>query len=171
MKKKTLIELLQESKYQKTNIKVGSKNGSSLWYCGKGNLAYSLPEIKRARTDLLQQSKGVLHQFQYRLEHLDEIYEEMFAKARKGKIKVKDYDKFVESQLKRKEREKVLIPKKMELVRYDISTHLLDREVKEVVEGISPDEKPCWIIYVKGSERGRYWTIKEYEKRRKLNAN
>lgn len=163
--KKTLNELLKDKKYQKANIKVGSKSGTSFWYCGKGNFVYSLPEIRKAREKLLKQSKGTLSQLQYRQSHLDEIYEEILKIAKKKGIK-----KFEEYQRKlniKKERERALLPKKIASVEYDIAIDLLERPVQEIVFGISPDENPCWIIYVKGNEKGSYWTIAEYYKRRK----
>lgn len=163
--KKTLNDLLQDKKYQKANIKVGSKSGSSFWYCGKGNLAYSLPEINKAREKLLRQSKGMLFQLQYRQKHLDKIYDETLKKAKK---KVKDFEEYKKKLEVKKERERLSLPKKIASVEYDIATTLLDRPVQEVVYGISPDETPCWIIYVKGNEKGAYWTIAEYNKRRKL---
>ena len=168
--KKTLNELLQDKKYQKTNIKVGSKSGSSFWYCGKGNLAYSLPEIKKAREKLLRQSKGNVHQLKYRLANLDKIYEESIKKITK-KRKIKDMEEYLKQCEIRKERERLLLPKKIASYEYDVATDLLDRPVMEIVEGISQDEKPCWIIYVKGNEKGNYWTIAEYNKRRKQDDN
>lgn len=165
--KKILNEILKDKKYQKTNIKVGSKSGSGFWYCGKGNLAYSLPEIKKARERLLKQSKGTLYQLQFRQSHLDEIYVETLKKAKKKGIKnLEEYQKKLNIN---KERERALLPKKIASIEYDVAIGLLDRPVMEVVEGISPDEKPCWIIYVKGNEKGSYWTIAEYNKRRKIN--
>lgn len=162
--KKTLIELLEDKKYQKANIKVGSKSGSSFWYCGKGSVACSIPDIKKMNGRLLKQSKGTLYQLIYRQEHLDELYEEIFNKAKK---KVKDIEEYKRKLEIKKERERLSLPKRIASVEYDIATPLLNREVREIVYGISPDESPCWIIYVKGNEKGFYWTIEEYNKRRK----
>lgn len=163
--KKTLNELLQEKKYQSANIKVGSKNGSSFWYCGKGNLVYSIPAIKEARNKLLRQCHNLLRQLENRQEHLDEIYAATLEKAKKRNVKnLQTYVKTLESK---KNRERRLLPTKIQSVKNDIATHLLDREVQEIVAGISADEKPCWIICVKGNEKGSYWTIAEYNKRRK----
>lgn len=167
--KKTLIELLKETKYQNANIKVGSKSGSSFWYCGKGNLAYSLPEIKKARERLLKQSKGTLTQLQYRLNHLDKIYDDTLKKAKKKGVK--NFEEYKKNLNIKKERERALLPKKIASLEYDIAIDLVNRPVQEVVFGISPDEKPCWIIYVKGNEKGAYWTIAEYNKRRKMVNN
>ena len=163
--KKTLIELLEDKKYQKSNIKVGSKGGNGFWYCGKGNFTYSLPEIKKAREKLLRQSKGTLYQLKYRLKNLDKLYEETLNKVKK---KVKNLEEYKKKLDIKKERERLSLPKKIASIEYDIATRLLDREVREIVYGISPDEAPCWIIYVKGNEKGAYWTISEYIKGRKV---
>ena len=89
MKKITLNELLHESKYQKTNIKVGSKGGSSFWYCGKGDLSYSIPAIRDIRKRLMSQCKSNLYQLKYRQEHLDQLYETTY-KVAVEKRKIKD---------------------------------------------------------------------------------
>ena len=142
--KTTLEELLMQSKYQTCNVKIGSKQGSSFWYCGKGNIAYSITDIKKIRQRLLEQSHNQLKAFTYRLEHLDEIYEETFKEQLKKGIK--NVESYKTNANIRKENERHLLPKKIESIEYDIHTHLLDRPIQEVVEGISPDEKPCWVI-------------------------
>lgn len=162
--KKTLIELLQEPKYQKCNIKVGSKSGTSFWYCGKGQLDFSLPAIKKARSSLLKQNHSMLYQLQYRLTNLDKLYDSLLKSNRK---KVKNFAEYERKMNIKRERERAMLPKKIASAEYDIATHLLDRQVCEVIYGICPDETPCWIIYVKGNEKGAYWTIAEYNKRRK----
>lgn len=167
--KKTLNDLLKEKKYQKTNIKVGSKSGSRFWYCGKGDIAYSLPEIEKARKRTLKQVKGTLYQLKYRQEHLDEVYAEILKQAKKKNIK--NFSEYERKLNIKKERERLLLPKKIKNVQYDVDTTLLDRPVKEIVYGISPDEVPCWIIYVKGNEKGSYWTIAEYKKKSKVLDN
>ena len=168
--KKKLIDLLNEKKYQKVNVKIGSKSGSSFWYCGKGNTNYSLYEIKKAREKTLRQSKGALKQAQYRLENLDMIYATNIEKViKKGTIKdIEAYRKKMHTTL---EKERLLLPKKIASLEYDVAIPLLERPVLEIVEGISPDEKPCYVIYVKGNEKGEYWTIAEYNKRKKLLQN
>lgn len=167
--KKTLNEVLKDTKYQKANIKVGSKSGGCFWYCGKGNLAYSLPEIKKVRERLLRQSKGTLFQLQYRQKYLDKIYDDTLKAAQKRGIK--NFEEYQKKLNNKKEQERALLPKKIASVEYDIAIPLLERPVQEIVAGISPGEKPCWIIYVKGNEKGAYWTIAEYNKRRKIVSN
>lgn len=171
--KQKLIDLLNEPKYQKANLKIGSKSGSSFWYCGKGKLKVCMPEIRLVRKKLLKQCKGLLYQSQYRLEHLDEIYEVniKLAKQKYKEKKIKDFDAYLKKMELKKKREIAMLPKKIKSLENDIKTDLFEREVVEVVFGVSPDEKPCWIIYVKGNEKGAYWTIAEYTKRRKIYDN
>ena len=168
MMKKTLSSVLQQTKYQKANVKIGSKGGSSFWYCGKGNNTYSIQAIKQARHNLLKQSQRMLKNYEDRLEHLDEIYEQTYKKSLKRKIK--NRETYKKKLYRKKELEKINLPKKIEQTKYDINTHLLDRPVQEIVVGICKDEAPCYIIYVKGNERGSYWTIAEYNKRRKTSG-
>lgn len=167
--KKTLRELLQEKKYQKCNVKIGSNKGSSFWYCGKVDNQISLPTIRKIREQLLSQSKSVLKQLNYRLNNLDKIYEKTIQEAKKKNLK--NIENHIKKLLITKERERQLLPKKIKSVEYDIDTPLLDRQVVEVVEGISPDEKPCWVVYIKGNERGWYWTIQEAMKGKKIYDN
>ena len=162
---KTLGTLLKERKYQNCNVKIGSKGGSGFWYCSKADQFHSTPLINTERELLIRQSKNTLALLNRRLKNLDKIYDDIIEKAKARKTK--DFDKYLFKLLKKKNSEKSSLPKKIASVEYDIATHLLDRPVMEIVEGISPDEKPCYIIYVKGMERGQYWTIKEYLNKRK----
>ena len=160
-----LNELLLMPKYRNLNVKVGSKSGSSFWYCGKAGKG-CLKDIERAYTYTLPQSKVVLRNLEKRLEHLDEIYEGHINQAMKRhenstEKKMNNYLKMINAKWKE---EKVWLPKKIKSVQNDLATHFLDRTVVEVVKGISPDEEPCYVVYVKGNERGRFWTIKEYQK-------
>ena len=162
---KTLGTLLKERKYQNCNVKIGSKGGSGFWYCSKASQYHSTPLINMERESLIRQSKNTLALLNRRLKNLDKIYDDIIEKAKARETK--DFDKYLLKLLKKKNSEKSSLPKKIASVEYDIATHLLDRPVMEIVEGISPDEKPCFIIYVKGNENGDYWTIKEYEKKNK----
>lgn len=164
---KTLGTLLKERKYQNCNVKIGSKGGSGFWYCGKGELTFSLPAISQANVTTHKQTLKALLALQNRLDNLDLVYQEIYQKAKKKGIK--NEKQYLEQLRIRQERERVSLPKKIASLTYDASIMLIDRPVREVVYGISPDEKPCWIIYVKGNEKGNYWTIAEYNKRRKNN--
>jgi len=162
---KTLGTLLKEKKYQNCNVKIGSKGGSGFWYCSQASQYHSIPLINMERESLIRQSKNTLALLNRRLKNLDKIYDDIIENAKAREIK--DFDKYLFKLLKKKNSEKSSLPKKIASVEYDIATHLLNRPVMEIVEGISPDEKPCWIVYVKGNENGDYWTVKEYEKKNK----
>lgn len=157
---KKLLDLLEEEKYQKCNVKIGSKQGSSFWYCGKAKLTYSLPCINKEKQKLIDQSTSNLKQLQYRLKHLDKIYQDNINAAKKNGVK--DFEKYERKMLRKLESERKSLPRKIMNVQYDIDTDLLDRPVQEIVKGICLDEQPCYIIYVKGNEKGAYWTIEEY---------
>lgn len=170
---KTLIQLLNEPKYYKCNIKVGSKNGSGFWYCGKASLEYALDEIDYQTKKHKRINEGMLKGFQKRLESIESIYRKMIRHAEKEKQcptdqqTIKDIDKYIERMTRKKEKEIAELPKLIASVEYDIITPFIDRPVKEIIKGISPEENPCYVIYVQGNEKGQYWTIKEYEKKRK----
>ena len=163
---KTLYELLNEKKYEKLNVKIGSKSGSSFWYCGKGDKKFSFPAIKSISRPIKKQNQKKLEIAEKRLEHLDEIYDKNIDdKIKQGKVK--DIEKYLKAQNEKREGERRRLPKRIEELKQEINKTLLDRKVKEVVKGISPDEQPCEIIYVEGHEIGLYWTIEEYNKRRR----
>ena len=163
--KKTLSELLKEPRFKKSNVKIGSKGGSSFWYCGKANPIYSTIPIRKARESLLKQVHKAKDRAVFRLEHREEIYAETLEKAKKKTIK--DMDKYLTKLNRKKELEYINLPKKIKNCEYDIKTTLFDRPVEEVVKGICIEEQPCYIVYVKGSEIGRFWTIEEYNNKDK----
>lgn len=165
---KALKELLTENTFQNVNVKIGSKQGSSFWYCGSGNSNISIPAIRKIRQTMLNQNKRIVLSLRFRLKHLDRLYEEVIQERIK-KHGEEDIENYKKRLYRKKENERKSLPKRIKLVEYDIATPLLDRPVLEVLMGISPDERPCKIIYVQGTEKGAYWTIKEYEKRHKEN--
>lgn len=163
---KTLREVLLTNRFKKCNVKIHSIDGSSFWYCGIGDSEISFPLIEKENISTRKTSRAVLERLKYRLENLDKIYEkEANKRIRKGLVKnVEVYLQMVE---KRKEIEREELPKRIEDIRYDIHHDLLDRPVVEIFEGISPDEAPCYIIYVKGNEKGFYWTVEEHARKHK----
>ena len=161
---KTLNDILHQSKYKDCNVKIGSKGGSSFYYCGKANPLYSIPLLKNIWKNLLEQNIKAKENLEKRLANLDNIYIERFNLSKKYARNLTDLQKKLD---KDKKYEQVIIPKKIASIQYDIDTPILKRPIKEISLGISPDEKPCWIIYVKGNEKGNYWTIKEYNCKRK----
>lgn len=164
---KTLNELLKEKKYKECNVKIGSKNGSGFYYCGKANLIYSLKELERANEKLYRQNTNVISQLTKRYNQLDQIYNATIEKAKKRNIK--NWDLYIAKLNKKKAIEQKRLPKLISDIKNDRSIHILDRVVKEIVVGISPDEQPCYVVYVSGHEKGMYWTIAEYNKRRAKN--
>ena len=157
---KTLLETLNKTKFQKVNVKIGSKQGSSFFYCGSGSNA--IPHIsKKIDGTMLRQAQNRKKLLINRLTNLDKIYQDRINKAIKSG-KVKNKEKYIAEVEILKERERKVLPTKISEIEYDISVRLLDRPVQEIVDGISPDEKPCKIIYIKGHEIGKYWTVKEY---------
>lgn len=169
MSKRSLEQLLYGSLYQRVNVKIGSKQGSSFFYCGKGCEAVAALE-KTITQSMRKQMNKAKKNSETRLANLDELYEERFTKTLQER-KIKNPDLYYQNLMATKERERVSLPKKIADYDYCIRTHLLDRPVLEIVDGISPDEKPCKIIYIKGRERGAYWTIEEYNKKHRKASN
>ena len=58
------------------------------------------------------------------------------------------------NKTRKKEKEFAELPNLISSVEYDILTPFIDRPVVEVIKGISPDEQPCYVIYVQGNEKG-----------------
>lgn len=88
------------------------------------------------------------------------------AKRKDIECKLKKLPSVLEKNYKARDRMKVNLPKRIAELEKEISnyTPLLTRVVVEMVDSISPDESNTKIIYIKGKEIGKYWTIKEYTK-------
>lgn len=164
-KNKTLESVL---KNLNCNIKVGSKQGSSFFYCGTiGGLYHDLDKVEQT---LNAYNNGLIKALEQRLKSINSIYKERFEnwvdRCNKTKIYLTEQDKEKEwaKLTELKEKEKLSIPRKIEAIRKHLNKPLLERNVLEMVDGISVDEKPCKIIYVSGHEKGAYWTINEYAK-------
>lgn len=149
----------------KCNIKVGAINGSSFFFCSKAPKLYK--DIDNIEEKMLKQNKKKIVQYQTRLKNLDSIYKRITDLAIKNSVK--HGDKWLEQRLraleKNKAKEQQELPMKISVIKENMKIPLLKRQVVEIHEGISVDEQPCKVIYVKGVETGAYWTIKEYEKR------
>lgn len=154
---------------KKVNVKIGSIGGSSFWYCHALTNS-SLREIERHYKKHLVRSIRFKKDREYRLEHLDEIYEQEIVKTLQNKRRtIVNEEKFIANELLRKESERKRLPIDIKHFEFDIENSFLERQVVEIVDGICQDENPCKIIYVKGYERGEYWTLKEYAKANKEN--
>lgn len=163
--KKTLNELLSQPKYEQINVKIGCKDGTSFFYCDKGVIAKK--EILKLQHSLHNQLEKQKAQLERRLNNLDKIYQERIKEALKsGKIKNKE--EYLSKMEEEKERERETLPKQIAIREKELDIPILDREVKEVVKGISKDESPCEIIYIAGHEKGKYWTIAEYTRKVKI---
>ena len=108
----------------------------------------------------------MLNQLKEKMVDLDKWYEKRIAKwlanPRNQKKSETKKQTFINDQLKLKESDRERIPTQIKELEYDIASSFLNRPVVEMVDGISPDEPNTKIIYIKGFERGDYWTIKEY---------
>lgn len=165
--KKTLSEVLHRPNISRINVKVGAINGTGFFYCGKGyNAFYSLNT--KINQQIVNQNKRTIAMLEDRLTHLDENYEKRIANSIKNK-KVRNVEKYLKDMAKEKEHMRVKIPQDIDKLKQFMDIHLLDRKVVEIRDGISPDEKPSKVIYVEGWEKGEFWTVKEYEHRRKKN--
>lgn len=171
--RKILSNYLYElAKKKDINVKIGCSGGSSFFYCHKLT-PNSLVVIDKKYDYHKGKSIKLLKQCEYKLEHLDEIYDDIIVKALKNAEKDRvngkkiNEEEFIKRKLIAKENERKRLPKVIGELKYNIEHSFLNREVKEVVDGISPDEQPCKIIYIKGYERGDYWTLKEYAKKNK----
>lgn len=157
-----LLTLIKQN--QKINIKVSSLEGSNFWYCGKADTKYSLPSIAQEQKAMIRYCTKQKKISEDRLANLDKIFDKLVAQAQKKK---KNPTLHIAELNKRREVERKSLPKEILFWQWCIDTPLLERNVKETVEGCSPDEKPCLIVYVKGLERGDYSTIVDYQERNK----
>lgn len=155
------------SRNKKLSVKIGSKGGSGLWYCSKLT-THSLAEIQKENELMKRKEKRQLEYAKWKLNNLDEYYNgviDRWLKLPKHKYKTELEKKmFIANQERIKQGDKVRLPVVIKHLEYDLSIDFLNRSVVEIVNGISPDEPNTKVIYVKGYERGDYWTIKEYIK-------
>lgn len=158
-----LLTLIKQN--QKKNIKIGSYEGSNFWYCGKADVKYSLPSIAKEQKVMIRYCTKQKQVSINRLANLDKIFDKLVEQAQKKKKK--NLEKHIADLNKRRESERKSLPKRIEYWQWCIDTPLLERNVKETLEGCSPDERPCIIVYIKGLERGNYCTIVDYQERDK----
>ena len=159
---RTLESLIRDKKYKNYNIKVGSISGSSFWLCKKNHSGLSA-DIQKEYNKCQKRQIKALNSAIERLNNLDELYEKRITEQiKKG---IKDTQGYRQKQYRLKELERKQLPRKIGQLKYDIATPFLERHIKATYNGISPDEKPCLIIYITGCEKGDYWTVKEYERK------
>ena len=154
--------------YKGQLVKIGSKGGISFWFCDKVNTNIN-KHIQDISDNYHNQLKRASKNKKYRLAHLEEIYE---GKINKFNNKIKNPKKrqeYLEKATKRKNKELELLPKQIMSIGGQLKswTDLLERKVVDVYKGISPDETDTMVIMIRGQEKGKYWTIKEYQDRDK----
>lgn len=168
MPMKTLNSVLYNlSRKKDISVKIGSKNGSGLWYCAKLT-THTHNDIDIENKIIRTRETRYLKKLQHKIADLDGWYEKEIArwlanpKNQKKSETVKQAK--ITHMLKSKELDRTRIPITIKEIEYDIDNSFLNRPVLEMVDGISPDEPNTKIIYVSGYEHGDYWTIKEYTK-------
>lgn len=163
---KTLNSVLHTlSRNKGISVKIGSKGGSGLWYCAKLT-AHTHNDIDLENKTIRARETRLLNQLKEKMADLDKWYEKKIAKwlenPRNKKKSETKKQTFINDQLKLKESDRERIPTQIKELEYDIASSFLNRPVVEIVDGISLDEPNTKVIYIKGFERGDYWTIKEY---------
>ena len=148
-------------------VKIGSVNGSGFWYCERLSVN-SNEQIGGENLKMVLKEQRQLEKAKKQLSNLDQYYDnyiESWLKNPRNKKKTETQKQtFIANQMKSKEIDRERLPKFVEELEYNLSINFLNRPVVEIVDGISPDEPNTKIIYIKGYERGNYWTIKEYKK-------
>lgn len=164
---RTLNSVLATLRKKNVFVKIGSVGGSGFWYCERLS-PNSHEQIGNENLKLVLKEQKWLEKSKTKLRDLDAYYDnyiESWLKNPRNKKK-SDAQKqvFISNQLALKESDKEHLPTIIKQLEYDLSIEFLNRPVVEIVDGISPDEPNTKVIYVKGYERGNYWTIKEYKK-------
>lgn len=161
---KTILSIISQRQYSGYNFKIHCKGGCGFWYCGKLTPSTYDTILNREKEKLNKRNQKLIEKNEFRLENLDELYEKIIAYSLKYK-NVKDPVAYREREMKKKELERVRIPKYIKRLKEDIAIPFQEREVVETYKGISSDEEPCLIIVIQGTEKGDYWTLAEYEKK------
>lgn len=150
---------------QTHNVKIKAVDGISFFYCG--TVKGFLDDIKRLEKETKQDNIALINRYKTRLLNIDKVYEDRYELA-KAKGKIKNEEKYLADLKKAKAKELEQLPILIETLKQESKIHLLNREVKEIIKGISPDEIPCKIIEIQGHERGKFWTIKEYQGKERI---
>ena len=165
---KTLNSVLYNlSRKKGVSVKIGSKNGSGLWYCAKLT-THTHNDIDLENKRIRARETKTLKRLKTKIADLDKWYDKEIAKWLDNPKNQKKSETIKQAKitqmLKSKELDRARIPNTIKQIEYDIANAFLNRPVLEMVDGISPDEPNTKIIYVSGYEHGDYWTIKEYTK-------
>ena len=165
---KTLNSTLYElSKRKDISVKIGSKYGVGFWFCGKLTPT-TIRDVDKEYDRQKAKELRLITKNQNIYENLDEHYDKIISnwinhKKNKNKPQEKK-DEYVRKTLKTKENVRISLPKYLKKLEYDTTHSFLNREVVEMLDGISPDEPNTKVIYIKGYERGEYYSLKQYIK-------
>lgn len=166
MKNKKLADVLKKYLDKNINVKIGCKQGSSFFYCHKLDNA-TFYDIDKQKREWNKSNKEWLEKDTYKLKNIDKIYEQE-TQEQIDKGRVKNVDTYHKSRANFKQIEIERLTNEIALLDYCIKTPFLERQVCEIRDGICLDEMPCKIIYIKGCEKGKYWTIYEFMKKNGL---
>ena len=165
---KTLNSVLYTlSRNKGISVKIGSKGGSGLWYCAKLT-SHTHNDIDLENKIIRARETRQLNKLKEMMLDLDKWYEKKIAKwfenPRNRNKSEQKKQSYINSQMKLKESDRARLPKQIKHLEFNLESSFLNRPVVEIVDGISPDEPNTKIIYIKGYEKGDYWTIKEFTK-------
>ena len=164
---KNLNSVLTTLRKKNVFVKIGSVGGSAFWYCERLTIN-SLEQIGKVNLKYATMEQKLYDNLLWQYKNLDKHYEiklNAWLKNPRNAKKSEAQKKMFENQLKvAKEFDKRRLPITLKELEYDLSLDFTKRPVVEIVDGISPDEPNTKVIYVKGFEKGNYWTIKEYKK-------
>ena len=158
---KTLNSTIYTLSHKKgVSVKIGSIKGNGLWYCHK-LCSHTIQDIDKEYEMLKAKELKLLAKTKTILEDLDNYFQKKYDKwlnNKKIKKTPQKIEKFSKQLEESKQRAKVNLPRVIKELEYDTTHSFLNREVVEIRNGISPDEPNTKVIYVKGYERGDYWT-------------
>lgn len=167
-----LYDLAKKNKKKLINVKVGCIGGTSFFYCHPLD-KNTIQVIDKLYDKHKKKSLRQLGEYEYKLANLDSIYDKLILESLKANKKERvnkreiNEEKWVAKQLLKKEEERKRIPTIIKQLKYNIEHSFLNREIKEIVDSTDIREMPCKVIYIKGYERGEYWSVKEYVKENK----
>ena len=162
-----LIEVLNELDKEQ-DIKIGSKDGSSLWYCG--NVTHFLVNAYNSNVRLLDYARARVKSANERYERvlqtpvseMDFVIAETKRATKEGVEPILNANAYFDWKSKWWKKVssayKVLKTYKKQLEKF---VPLLDREVISVVDADKTIEDNCKVIIVEGYESGKYWKMSE----------
>ena len=151
------------------NIKLGSY--ASFFYCGKcdKNIFDTINQIDNEYRKWYESS---LKRAKHKYENIDTIYKPKYDKVKKQYSKNKKKLESAISKIdKAKEKDKKNLVKRIGSFHHYLLNWkpMLERNVIYVIDSIN--ETNCKVIKIVGLEKGKFWTIKEYQDSKKPKKN